>query len=65
MIDILKGLIDLLLRSIHTIFFIEIPLYNDHTIHLGMLILAIAFIIISIILICEVTGLKFFKGDDD
>lgn len=66
MIDIFKGLIDLLTNTIRQLFYIKIPIYQDHSVYLGMIVLTIVFLAISIILICEVTGLKFFdRGDDE
>ena len=63
MIDIFKGLIDIILKSLHDLFFTEIPIYNDHNVYLGMIILTIAFIVICIIAFCYVTGIRI--GDDD
>lgn len=63
MIDILKGLIDMILQIINTVFNIQIPFYQDRTVSFGMLILAVAFIVIAIVFIAHVIGFK-FGGDD-
>ena len=65
MIDILKGLLDMILQVINTVFNIPIPFYEDKTVKFGILILAVAFICIAIVLICRVIGFDFFGGDDE
>lgn len=63
MFEIIKGIIDILKIGIDKLFVIEIDLYDDVTVSLGVLIVAFIFIVFMIYIILNAIGFLNERND--
>lgn len=64
MLEILKQLISLVIKVIHTIFYIDIEITPTFHAPLGLLLLAAAFLCLLLVCVFNALGIN-FGGDDD
>lgn len=63
MFEIIKGIVDILKIGIDKLFVIEIDLYDDVTVSLGVLIVAFIFIVFMIYIILNAIGFLNERND--
>lgn len=63
MLEIIKGIVDILKIGIDKLFVIEIDLYDDVTVSLGVLIVAFIFIVFMIYIILNAIGFLNERND--